>query len=250
MRKLETGGVEYYAFENLSAIPSLRHAVLTRRGPGGAEWTMSFSSPAGGGLAAESLRAVERAFGTGPVSIIGQVHGDEALLLEPGEVYGPKSPEEMREGYDAIIGTRGQTLMVRLADCQGIILADPERGLVAAVHSGWRGSALNIAGKAVARLAGMGSSPNRILAGIGPSLGPCCAEMVNYRKELPPGLWAFKADKPDHFDFWAMTRHQLERAGVPSENIETAGICTKCHPDFYSYRRGDAGRFGILAGAI
>lgn len=250
MIRVESKGLAYYVFENLSNQPWLRHAVLTRHGPGGADWTLSLADSIEPAARAANLQAVESLLGAGPLALVGQVHGTEALVLERGELYAPKSASEMKNGYDAIIGGPGRSMMVRLADCQGVILADPQTRLVAVVHSGWRGSSANIAGKTVERLSALGARPSNLLAGVGPSLGPCCAEMVNYRSELSEDLWPFKTEKADHFDFWAATRHQLERAGVLSENIEIAGLCTKCHPDFYSYRRGDNGRFAVAAGAV
>ncbi|MDR2455860.1 MAG: polyphenol oxidase family protein [Deltaproteobacteria bacterium] len=250
MRKIQSGPLAYYVFENLSSLPWLRHLVAARQGPDGSDWTLSFNDEFSQVKTAQSLRLIEAELGAGPLAIVGQVHGDKALVLEPDDDYAPKSAGEMREGFDAIVSGPGRSMMVRLADCQGIILADKETRRVAAVHSGWRGSAQNIAGKTVRLLISLGSRPESLLAAVGPSLGPCCAEMRNYKTELPEELWPFASQKPLHFDFWAATRHQLEEAGVAPDKIEIAGLCTKCHPDFYSYRRGDKGRFGVAAGAL
>jgi hypothetical protein len=87
------------------------------------------------------------------------------------------------------------------------------------------------------------------LAGIGPSLGPCCAEFVNYRQEIPSGLWAYRRDTV-YFDFWAMTRDQLNAAGVCEDHIETSRLCTRCNSDrFFSYRgEKRTGRFPAVIG--
>ena len=117
------------------------------------------------------------------------------------------------------------------------------------VHCGWRGSAANILGKTVARLVSeFRVDPRDLLAGIGPSLGPCHAEFVNYAVELPRALWSYNAGNA-HFDFWAVSLDQLVAAGLRSENIETAGVCTVCDPAYPSYRRDKtADRFGLIAG--
>jgi YfiH family protein len=250
MRKIQSGPLTYYVFDNLSSLPWLRHLVAARKGPDGADWTLSFNDGFSSVKTAQSLSIIEAELGAGPLAIVGQVHGDKALVLGPDDDYAPKSAEEMRDGFDAIVSGPGRSMMVRLADCQGVILADTETRMVAAVHSGWRGSAQNIAGKTARLLISLGSKAESLLAAVGPSLGPCCAEMRNYKLELPEELWSFAGRKPLHFDFWAATRHQLEEAGVPPENIEIAGLCTKCHPEFYSYRRGDQGRFGVAVGAL
>jgi copper oxidase (laccase) domain-containing protein len=94
-----------------------------------------------------------------------------------------------------------------------------------------------------------GCRPSDIRAGIGPSLGPCCAEFVNYRTEIPEALWGYRRDGV-LFDFWAMTRGQLTRSGVREAHIETSGICTRCRTDLFFSHRGEkhTGRFPAVIG--
>jgi hypothetical protein len=94
-----------------------------------------------------------------------------------------------------------------------------------------------------------GCSPNDILAGIGPSLGPCCAEFINYETEIPKEFWGYK-DSDDIFDFWAISFDQLMKAGVPERNIESSQMCTRCRTEtFYSYRaEKTTGRFASVIG--
>jgi hypothetical protein len=81
------------------------------------------------------------------------------------------------------------------------------------------------------------SSPSDIVAGIGPSLGQCCAEFTNYTLELPEPFWKYKNNN-NHFDFWRLSFDQLCGAGVLKENIQISQLCTKCNQDlFFSYRR-------------
>ena len=127
---------------------------------------------------------------------------------------------------------------------------DPDARVVANIHSGWRGSVQNIIGHAITRMVdGYGCRPERMVAAVGPSLGPCCAEFVNYRSEIPDSLWAYRIGK-HHFDFWKMSRDQLEAAGIPRENIECSDVCTRCHPEtYFSYRhRHRTGRFAAVIG--
>ena len=62
-------------------------------------------------------------------------------------------------------------------------------------------------------------------------------------------MWSYRVSK-DHFDFWAMSRDQLQLAGIPNENIDITGQCTRCHPEqFFSYRAERVtGRFVVAAG--
>jgi copper oxidase (laccase) domain-containing protein len=94
-----------------------------------------------------------------------------------------------------------------------------------------------------------GCHPGRIQAGIGPSLGPCCAEFINYRKEIPREFWRYMGLNA-HFDFWALSRDQMIQAGMAEINIEPSGICTRCHrDDFFSYRAArTTGRFAAVIG--
>jgi copper oxidase (laccase) domain-containing protein len=129
-------------------------------------------------------------------------------------------------------------------------LYDPVRRVVANVHSGWRGSVADIAGKTVAVMKnGFGCRGGDMVAAIAPSLGPCCAEFVNYRDEIPEHFWTYR-DTKNHFDFWSISCDQLTAAGLRPENIHSGGMCTRCGTDyFYSYR-GEARNTGRFAAVI
>ena len=122
--------------------------------------------------------------------------------------------------------------------------------VIANVHSGWRGSICNIAGKCVELMAReYGCRPQDILAGISPSLGPCCAEFIHYKTEIPRSFWKYRV-KENHFDFWKMSFDQLREAGLRFENIEISDMCTRCNPHlFFSYRHSNTtGRFAAVIG--
>ena len=139
--------------------------------------------------------------------------------------------------------------MVKQADCQGVILTDLVRGVVAVVHCGWRGSVGNILGTVTERMKSeFRCSVSNISAAIGPSLGPCCAEFITYGDIFPPHFTAFRVGK-NHFDLWDLSLKQLLESGLDRDRIEIAGICTKCNVDlFYSYRaEGKTGRFATVA---
>jgi copper oxidase (laccase) domain-containing protein len=130
------------------------------------------------------------------------------------------------------------------------MLVDPVRRVAANIHSGWRGSIVDIAGAGVETMhREFGCDPEEILACVSPSLGPCCAEFVHYEKEIPEHLWPYR-DRDRRFDFWAMTRDQLLARGLQARNIEISGICTRCRPDlFFSYRHAPVtGRFASVIG--
>ena len=164
---------------------------------------------------------------------VGQVHGDRVLVLEDA----PGADLEI-DGYDAIVTSLPEIgIMVQHADCQAVLLCDPVRLAVAAVHSGWRGSVADIVGKTIRVMHDRyASKPADILAVISPSLGPCCSEFINYRLELPEEFLEFRTSD-NHFDFWRITRQQLLRAGLQPSSVNCVEICTSCDSGYFSYRR-------------
>jgi hypothetical protein len=174
-----------------------------------------------------------------------QVHGDRVAVIDSK----PASDVEIA-GCDAFItNVPGVGLLIQQADCQAVMLFDQERQVVANIHCGWRGSVAGIIPTTIAAMREkFGTDPARLLAAISPALGPCCAEFVNYRQELPESFHAFQV-RPHYFDFRAISRSQLEQAGVEPENITAAAVCTVCDPDWFSYRRDrQTGRFCSVIG--
>jgi YfiH family protein len=152
--------------------------------------------------------------------------------------------------FDALVtNVPGLGLMIQQADCQAVMLFDPENIAVGIAHVGWRGSVANIIRKTVfAMVHAYATAPADLIAAISPSLGPCCAEFVNYRSELPASMHGYQV-QPNYFDFWAISRDQLCAAGVRPGNIHDAKICTCCNRDYFSYRRDrETGRFASVIG--
>lgn len=160
-----------------------------------------------------------------------QIHSDKIFIQNR-----PLSDTLQVEGYDALITNQhGIALMIQQADCQAVLLADSSRQIIAAIHVGWRGNILNIIQKTVTAMAReFACKPENIEAYISPSLGPCCAEFINYRIEFPIEFQQHLC-APNHFDLWELSRSQLQQSGVST--IKAAKICTCCSDDFFSYRR-------------
>ena len=146
-------------------------------------------------------------------------------------------------------------LSVRTADCVPILLGDRRAGAVAAVHSGWKGTAAGAVMTAVKALERrFGSKPDDLVAAVGPSIGPCCYEvgddLVPQFAAHPDATRWFSTASTLRLDLWRATRDQLERAGVPSSQIHVCELCTSHHPRlFHSYRR-DGKAAGRLVAAI
>ncbi len=205
---------------------------------------------------AQNRKMITLKMGMKPLLFLNQVHGDEIKVLKKDDTDFSIQFEPGKDSYtaDAVItDMKGVFLVIQVADCQAIILYDPENQVIANIHSGWRGSVKNIIGQCLAQMTkNFGCDPVNILAGISPSLGPCCAEFVNYEKEIPKELWKYKSKDKDYFDFWQISADQLAAAGVDKENIEIMGMCTKCiTKQFYSYRaQKTTGRFASMISMV
>ncbi len=151
----------------------------------------------------------------------------------------------------------GVALGVFSADCTPILLADERTGAVAAVHAGWRGTALGIVKTAAeAMFDAYGSRPEGLRAAIGPCIGRCCFET---RSDVPEAIRAAlgadaehaiddHGDGTYHVDLKELNRIWLRRAGV--ERVEICPLCTACRPDcFWSHRKLGGAR-GSLAAVI
>jgi len=170
-----------------------------------------------------------------------QVHGTDIYCLTE-----PLEEDKEVDGFDALItNISGVGLMIQQADCQAVLLFDPVCEVIAAVHCGWRGSVQGILERVVAvMMKKYGSAAADLQAIISPSLGPCCAEFVNFRQELPQDFQRFMVGE-NYFDFWQISKHQLMSVGMLEENIGAAEICTCCSDDYFSYRRASRLAKGI-----
>lgn len=143
---------------------------------------------------------------------------------------------------------------VRIADCVPILVADPNRRILAAVHAGWRGTAMRVAERAIQAMQSFGSNPSELIVAIGPAIGRCCfaigddtAKQLGY--PAIPEAFA-RIDGQIHADLAMLNAQQLSNCGIPRSSIEHIGACTACENErFFSYRRdqGNTGRHLAVA---
>lgn len=243
-------GAPFLGYRLLTRYPNLTHGVFTRIGgisdPPYDRLNISYSVGDRPDAVSFNRNAIQKAVKAGRLAFMKQSHSDTIFVVRPQHVQTNWVPPVA----DAMITDVPQVaLLVKQADCQSVILFDPERQVVANVHCGWRGNVRNILEQVVRRMnREFGSEPHHMAAAIGPSLGPCCAEFVNFQGYFPESFRSFRVG-PNRFDLWAVSRQQLIRAGLPGHHIACARICTRCRTDlFYSYRgEGTTGRFGTVA---
>ena len=257
MRLIHDNGTKRFQFPALSALPGFFHGVFLRETADKRGRRVSFNLGMGNGASDTAVRAnrekMMAIFGTGLRGIYGrQVHGKEIGVLTRDA--GRKSLESTRadqlDGDALITDLEGAALAILVADCQAVMIIDPVERVVANIHSGWRGSVQNIIGATIGRMVDdFGCLAKNMVCGIGPSLGPCCAEFVNYKDELPETFWKYQHANL-RFDFWQASTDQLIDAGVQSDSISTSGFCTRCNPHlFFSYRgERHTGRFAAVVG--
>ncbi|MDQ1304405.1 MAG: purine-nucleoside/S-methyl-5-thioadenosine phosphorylase / adenosine deaminase [Actinomycetota bacterium] len=150
-------------------------------------------------------------------------------------------------GVDALVTARPDIVLVALAaDCVPVALADPEAGVIGAVHSGWQGMVSGVTQAAIRAMVDLGAEPGRIRAVLGPAIcGPCYPvppERVAAAAAVAPASAAIAPDGQPGIDVRAGLEVLLADLGV---QVECVGGCTAESPELFSYRRdGLTGRQG------
>ncbi len=198
------------------------------------------------GLVRESWRRVEEATGLSFARVC-QVHGARAVRIDAAS-------DPIEEADVVVSRTLGLAACVSVADCVPILVADPESGVVAAVHAGWRGTLARAAAEGVAALSReTGAPPRRLLASIGPSIGPCCYEVspdLAARFAEAFGAGVLREGREPKLDLWSANEAALRAAGMAPDRVEVLGRCTACERELFFSHRRDAGRTGRQAAFI
>lgn len=183
-----------------------------------------------------------------------QTHGCRVLCIDEKLLACNKEEtEKALQGIDAVITALPRTCIgVSTADCVPILLCDSEKGVVAAVHAGWRGTVARIVKGCIDEMQRTyGCNAQEIRAVIGPSISCKAFEVGDevyeefQRNGFPMERIAKRMEKW-HIDLWEANRLQLTECGVKPRNIEVAGICTHSRSEeFFSARQ-----LGINSGRI
>ncbi len=258
MRLVHDDGLAYVQFPALTALPGFFHGVFLRHAQDYQGDLVSLNVGLGNGGSDQKVwhnrKRMLSTFGSDTGIFTHQVHGTGVAIWRGLDT--PSVSQGLKhvhlQGDALVTALEGSALVIQVADCQPVIIIDPVQRVVANVHSGWRGSIRNVIGHTVEALVkDFGCRPEHLVCGIGPSLGPCCAEFINFRDEIPEPYWDY-GRTGNLFDFWQLSMDQLMAAGVHPEHISVARICTKCNQHlFFSYRgERSTGRFAAVVGIM
>ena len=250
------GKLEYLVAEGIS-VP---HCFTTRYGgvSSGSQESMNLAIGRGDspGNVEANLRILAKELGYDAEKYVltRQTHSDIVRVVTDADCNG-FFHRDYPECDGLVTNTPGVTLMVFTADCTPLLLHDPVTGAVGAVHAGWRGTARNIAARAVeAMVQNFGCKPSDIRAAIGPNLGQChfetdldvpAALTATYGEEIH--IYIRHEGEKYYPDLKGINALALRRAGV--HHIEVSESCTWCESQrFWSHRvtKGDRGSQGAV----
>jgi YfiH family protein len=223
-------------------LAPLRHGFFTRRG--GASSGVFAGLNCGTGSSDQSeIVAINRhrvadAMEVAPANLVGvhQVHSADVVT-----VTGPLETKPRADGL--VTREKGVALSVLTADCQPVLFADHEAGVIGAAHAGWRGTLDGVLEATLAAMEALGAQRARTHAVIGPSISQRAYEVG---PELFDTFLAEDSDSARYFAQGAGDRLQFDLPGFGLHRLRTAGIgaaewtrhCTYSDPQrFYSYRR-------------
>lgn len=185
-----------------------------------------------------------------------QVHlNNVAVVTEKERGLGSTEHESAIKGIDGMVTKTPEIcLMVLQADCVPVLFYDPEQKVIGIAHAGWGGTITKVAENTISVMAKEYNSVSEdVIVGIGPSIGPCCYEVKldvveKVQKNLGNNeeIITVRSNKY-YLDLWKANKIQLLNSGVAEENINIAGVCTRCNNHiFFSARasKNNTGRFG------
>ncbi|RVT82664.1 peptidoglycan editing factor PgeF [Rhodobacteraceae bacterium CCMM004] len=223
-------------------LAPFRHGFFSRRGGASSGVFEGLNCGAGSSdqsdVVAINRARVAAAMGVAPTHLITvhQVHSADVVAVE--------APLEAPVRADGVVtATPGLAVAVLTADCQPVLFADAEAGVVGAAHAGWKGALDGVLEATVSAMERLGARADRIAAVIGPAIsqrnyevGP---EFLDLFLDSDAGYARFFAGGEGdrvHFDLPGFGLARLRAAGV--RDADWTRHCTYADPDrFYSYRR-------------
>ena len=188
-----------------------------------------------------------------------QIHEDNILIIENKHIGMGVSKETDIKNADGLMTDKPDVpLCIFSADCVPVLIADKNKKVVAAVHSGWRGTVGKIGQVTLQKMEKeYGTNPGDVLAAIGPSICQCCYEVsedviCQFKESFDQKHWSDlfyqKENRKFQLNLWKANEIILREAGVQKENLAITNVCTSCnHEILFSHRASKGQRGGLAA---
>jgi YfiH family protein len=257
----EFHGIRYYSCRALEALQCVCHGFSTRTGGSAGVHHSSLNL---GYTSWDSIKRVDenrRRFlsalnlGDSHLATLSQVHSNRVYIIEDNSVEGNRP-----QGDALATGMEDIALAVQTADCLPILIADPVKRAVAAVHSGWRGTLERVLLQTILEMErAFDSRPSDLIVAVGPGIRACCFEVGPEVADLFDKDYALcklvhpAEGRPGKYflDLSKALEVQMDLAGIQARNRYDLGACTRCGAaEFFSYRAegSAAGRMMAVIG--
>jgi len=195
----------------------------------------------------KELNSLKKQFNVKDIIYLKQIHSDKILKYISND-----NSIKDEEGDAIITNEKNVIIGVFTADCVPIILIDEEKEVIAAIHSGWKGTFESITLKAIEKMKlEFNTNEINIKAYIGPHIRECCYEVSEDLKlnfiEKKKTISKEKLFDENNLNLEACIVDDLKRAGVKDYNINSLNLCTYCSDDIklHSYRKSQ-GAYGRM----
>ena len=260
--------MNFIRFDNLSVYSELQHFTTTIDGGVSVGNYTSFNLGTSSGdelqNVIENRKRFCKAIEISPnrLFIPFQTHSNHVVAIDRDFLHLPtEKQQKLLQNTDALLThEKGIAIGITTADCVPILIYDPKKQVLAAIHAGWRGTVNKIVLKTIFKMIQeFNSKPEDLLAGIGPSI---CQECFEVGEEV---IEAFKEEEfpiekimiqnkqtlKYHIDLWKANKILLIQQGISTRNIEISGLCTVTHPNlFFSARRQTIHSGRMITGGI
>ena len=259
----EQAGVPFFVFPSIEKTSAVVHGFSTR--PGGvsegifSSMNVSFTRGDREEAVRENYRRLGAAMGFSCENLVcsDQTHTvNLRVVTEEDRGKGFVRPKDYTDIDGLVTDVPGLVLAAFYADCVPLYLVDPVRRCIGLSHAGWRGTVGKIGKKTVELMREQyGSSPEDLVAAIGPSICQSCYEVSKdviekfqeaFDERFWPELFYEKDGGKYQLNLWRANELGFLEAGVRPERIAAAGVCTCCNPGLLFSHRASRGRRGNL----
>ncbi len=242
-------------FKNLSKYPNCTHIITQKDNSQECGFSLALHTNENPKSILKNREAIQQKLPNREFIVADQTHSDHIQIIKTSHEQGWRELSTAIEDCDALItDQKGIMLTILTADCVPILLFDPKREIVSAVHAGWNGTYKKILYKTVKKMIDeFDCNPKNIIAGIAPSISRCCYEVgEDVARYFFDDELAFDIVGDKYMlDLPYINQQQLLQAGLNPKSIELSNICTACEVEnYFSYRKenGCSGRFMSMIG--